>query len=46
MAFCGLALLAVLAGSLNAGEDAGLLSCDKKTLTSFILFHHSRRAEI
>jgi len=38
MVFCGLALLAVLFGNLNAGEDAGLLSCDKKTLSSFILF--------
>jgi len=38
MVFCGLAFLAVLIGNLNAGEDAGLLSRDKKTLSSFILF--------
>jgi len=39
MVFCGLALLAVLIGNLIAGEDAGLLLCDKKTLSSFILFY-------
>jgi len=38
MVFCGSALLAVFFGSLSAGEDAGSLSCDKKTLSSFILF--------
>jgi hypothetical protein len=39
MVFCGSALLAVFLGNLNAGEDAGSLSCDKKTLSSFILSH-------
>jgi len=38
MVFCVLALLTTLIVNLNAGEDAGLLSRDKKTLSSFILF--------
>jgi len=36
MVFCGSALLAVVFGNLITGEDAGLLSRDKKTLSSFI----------
>jgi len=39
MVFCGLSLLVVFVGNLIAGEDAGLLSRDKKTLSSFILFY-------
>jgi len=37
MVLCGLALFAAVLGNLIAGEDAGLLSRDKKTLSSFIL---------
>jgi len=36
MVFCGSALLAAVLGNLVAGEDASLLSRDKKTLSSFI----------
>jgi len=36
MVFCGSALLAAVFGNLITGEDAGLLSRDKKTLSSFI----------
>jgi len=38
MVLCGSALFATVHGNLTAGEDAGLLSRDKKTLLSFILF--------
>jgi len=36
MVFCGSALLVAVLGNLITGEDAGLLSRDKKTLSSFI----------
>jgi len=39
MVFCGSALLVSVIENLNAGEDAGLLSRDKKTLSSFISSH-------
>jgi len=36
MVSCGSALLVTVFGNLTAGEDASLLSRDKKTLLSFI----------
>jgi len=43
MVLCGSALFATVFGNLTAGEDAGLLSRDKKTLLSFIPFFRSFR---